>query len=274
VSLAQSLRPFPQFGNLAVTGAPIGNTWYDSLQTKVTKRYSYGLDLLATFTWQKELSTLGPVNDVFNRANQKGISELSEPFIFVLALNYQTPAVGSTKWMRAALGGWTVGGIIRYASGLPIPVPASQNQLGTLLFQNTRMNRVSGQPLYLKDLNCGCIDANKEFALNRAAWSDPAPGQWGFSAPYYNDFRYARRPDEQLSIGRIFRIRERINFQIRAEFFNAFNRTYLTDPNATNPLQTQNVNAQGVPVSGFGRIDTGSVFNPPRNGQIVARLQF
>jgi hypothetical protein len=31
-TVAQSLRPFPQFGNLPVSGNPLGKTWYDSLQ--------------------------------------------------------------------------------------------------------------------------------------------------------------------------------------------------------------------------------------------------
>jgi len=273
-TVAQSLRPFPQFGNLAVVGAPLGNTWYDSLQVKATKRYSHGLDLLGTFTWQKELTTDVPVNDAFNRRTQKGLSSLSEPYILVLAFNYRTPAPGTNKWLRAALGGWTAGGILRYASGLPIPVPLSQNQLGSVLFQTTRMNRVPGQPLYLSGLNCRCFDPNKDFVLNPRAWSDPAPGQWGFSAPFYNDYRFQRRPDEQLSFGRVFRIREGMSFQLRAEFFNAFNRVYLNDPSAANPLQTQTRNAQGVPTAGFGRIDTGSLISQPRNGQIVARLQF
>ncbi|MCI0364408.1 MAG: hypothetical protein L0219_11025, partial [Phycisphaerales bacterium] len=165
-TVAQSLRPFPQFGNLAVVGAPLGNTWYDSLQVKVTKRLSYGLDLLGTFTWQKELTTIVPVNDVFNRRNQKGISDQSEPYILVVAFNYRVPSVGPNKWLRAAIGGWTVGGILRYASGLPIPVPSSQNQLNGLLFQGTRMNRVQGEPLYQFDLNCHCFDPNKDFVLN------------------------------------------------------------------------------------------------------------
>ena len=31
LNVAQSLRPFPQFGNLSVLQAPLGNSWYDSL---------------------------------------------------------------------------------------------------------------------------------------------------------------------------------------------------------------------------------------------------
>jgi hypothetical protein len=176
--------------------------------------------------------------------------------------------------MKTAIGGWTVGGIMRYASGLPIAVPVSQNQMSTLVFQNTRMNRVADQPLYNYDLNCHCFDPNKDFVLNPKAWADPVSGQWGVGAPYYNDYRFQRRPDEQLTFGRVFRIRERMSFQIRAEFFNAFNRTYMNDPAVANPLQTQTRNARGVPTAGFGRIDTGSLLNQPRNGQIVARFQF
>jgi hypothetical protein len=54
----QALRPYPQFTGINVLWSPLGNTWYDSLQVKVTKRYSHGLDLSAAYSWQKEL-TLG-----------------------------------------------------------------------------------------------------------------------------------------------------------------------------------------------------------------------
>jgi len=33
-SLAQSLRPYPQFTNIPVNWAPLGNSWYDALQVK------------------------------------------------------------------------------------------------------------------------------------------------------------------------------------------------------------------------------------------------
>jgi hypothetical protein len=176
--------------------------------------------------------------------------------------------------MRAAAGGWTVGGILRYASGLPIPVPLAQNNLSSLLFRNTYFNRVPGVPLFTKDLNCHCIDPNNELVLNPAAWSNPGAGQWGTAAAYYNDFRYARRPNEQLSLGKMFRIRERMSFQIRAEFFNPFNRTYLNDPVVANPQATPTHNASGVLTGGFGYVNPGSLNSQPRNGQLVARFQF
>src|SRR5258706_2773087 len=53
-TVAQSLRPFAQFGTLTNFGVPLGMSWYDALQVKATKRYSHGLNLTYTFTWQKE----------------------------------------------------------------------------------------------------------------------------------------------------------------------------------------------------------------------------
>ncbi|MBI3278815.1 MAG: TonB-dependent receptor [Acidobacteria bacterium] len=283
-TVAQTLRPFPQFGGLGMLWAPLGNTWYDSLQVKVTKRYSLGLDFTAAYTWSKNLTTVEdqnaevvPVNDVFNRRNQKTFSRTDQPHVFVTSFNYRLPAYGMAsrnRWTRQLLSGWTIGGILRYASGTPIRVPAAQNNLAALLFRGTFANRVPGQPLFLKELNCQCIDPKRDFVLNPAAWSDPGPGQWGFAPAYYGDYRYQRRHDEQFSIGKVFAIRERTNFQVRAEFFNIFNRTYLNNPDATNALATQRTDARGVPISGFGRINAGSVFLPPRSGQIVARLEF
>ena len=56
--MAQSLRPFPQFGNIASIGVPLGVSKYDSLQVKANKRYSHGLNLTATFTWQNERTNM------------------------------------------------------------------------------------------------------------------------------------------------------------------------------------------------------------------------
>jgi hypothetical protein len=39
-SVAQSLRPFPQFDKITSLWSPLGKTWYDSLQAKATKRTS------------------------------------------------------------------------------------------------------------------------------------------------------------------------------------------------------------------------------------------
>jgi hypothetical protein len=72
-----------------------------------------------------------------------------------------------------------------------------------------------------------------------------------------------------------------MSLQIRAEFFNVFNRVFLSSPTATNASATQVKTSTGQTVSGFGYINTsvtsiqtGGAVPTVRNGQIVARLQF
>lgn len=283
-TVAQALRPFPMYNNgLAVRWAPLGNTWYDALQVEVVKRTSHGLDFTSSFTWQKELALGsggnpgaggGGINDVFNRANQKSLTSASTPFILSIGFTYTTPKLGPNRLVRQLTGNWDFGGVLRYASGGLIGVPGSNNNLGTYTLQGgTRMNRVEGQPLFMKDPGCNCIDPNKDFVLNPAAWADVPAGQWGSSAAYYNDYRWQRRVTEDLNVGRSFPIREKMKFQIRLEVFNAFNRLFLGGPSSGNPLQTPVYNSQGVPTSGFGYINANNIAGQ-RNGQLVARFEW
>jgi len=302
-TVAQSLRPFPQFTSVQHLWSPLGKTWYDSLQAKVTKRFSYGLSFTSVFTWQKTLTlaadaspgnlSLGgaAINDVFNRAQNKYLSSYDQPFLFNTALNYTVPSFqfgGGTAAKTAswAARDWTIGLYLGYASGLPILAPGAQNQLNTFLLRNTTTlsfaNRVSGQPLFTQDLNCHCFDPNKEFVLNPKAWSQPTDGQWGTSAAYYSDYRYQRRPVENVAFGRIFRIKERATVNVRIEFSNAFNRYRIQDPVSTNALATQQRNpTTGQTTAGFGWVSTSfgtagqvNASQLPRNGTVVARLQF
>jgi len=283
LTLAQMLRPYPQFGTIPTEWAAMGNSWYDALQAKLTKRVSHGLDITGAFTWSKELQlgatsgTAGApaVNDILNRYQNKYISADSQPFVLATGYTYRVPGGGiSNRLLRYALSDWTYSGMLRYASGLPIESPLATNNLTTTLFRGTFANRVPGVPLFTADLNCHCIDPNKQFVLNPAAWTQPGTGQWGTAAAYYNDYRYQRRPIEQMSFGRTFQIREHMTVQFRAEFYNVFNRTEMNNPTSANSAATQTVNSKGATTAGFGWINTGSLFASPRQGQMVARFQF
>jgi hypothetical protein len=129
-------------------------------------------------------------------------------------------------------------------------------------------------PLFLQNLNCNCFDPTKTLVLNPAAWSQPAPGTFGNSSLYYNDYRSARQPAESLSLSRFFTIREGMALEIRAMYFNPFNRVYLNTPASTNALATTTYNSAGLLTGGFGYINTGSTAQQPRNGMLVARFQF
>jgi hypothetical protein len=289
-TVAQSLRPYPQFESLTNNHwVPVGNTWYNSLQSKITKRFSHGLDLNASFTWQKSLVSgvedkFGRgggvfVNDPFNRRNQKTYSAYDQPFQLVISGLYTTPGLGrgGSMALRAAsfaVKDWQIGGLFRYASGMPLLVPQATTNLSTYVFQNTVANRVPGEPLFTRDLNCHCFDPNTTFVLNPKAWVNPPAGQYGVSAAYYGDYRRQRRPVESMSLARNFRITEGKNLQIRAEFTNIFNRTQVNDPTSTNAFATQTRNAAGQATAGFGWINTGTVLSAARQGTLVARFTF
>ena len=280
-SVAQSLRPFPEYNDgLAEWFDPLGNSWYDSLQMKFTKRFSHGLDVTSSFTYQKELclgsNGCAGINDAFNRSENKGLTPTSTPFISVTAFTYRIPKFTSNRLVRQLVGGWTAGGIMRYASGSLIGVAASRTNLNTWTFNtNTRFNRVPGVPLFLENPNCQCINPNSnQQILNPAAWSDTPTGTWGQGSAYYNDYRWQHQISENMNFGRTFQIREKMALSIRAEFFNVFNRVYLPTPSATNPLATATFNPSGVPTGGFGYITNANGIGGQRNGQLVARFQF
>jgi hypothetical protein len=220
------------------------------------------------------------INNAFNRPNQKALSVFDQPFQFVFSGSYTTPRwsggnkLTGNKALSWIARDWQIGTLLRYGSGTPIPTPTSTNSLATYLYQSTLFSRVPGVPLFTQDLNCHCFDPNRTFVLNPAAWSNPAPGQWGTAAAYYSDFRYERRPVENLSLGRVFRIKERASLQIRAEFTNIFNRTEFNNPTVTNPLATQTTSGTGQTTAGYGYINNGTTFSAPRQGQFIARFQF
>jgi Carboxypeptidase regulatory-like domain/TonB dependent receptor-like, beta-barrel len=298
----QSLRPFPQFTNIPVAYNPMGRTWYDSLQVKLTKRLSHGLSFGSTFTWQKNLNMggerepnfgtdpSGQVNDVFNRQNAKYISAYNQPLLFLTDISYTTPKIQGNNILSWLVRDWTFGAFLAYRSGLPLVVPSAQSSpgLANLVGQTTFANRVPGEPLFTEDLNCHCFDPRNTFVLNPKAWADPPAGTFGTAAAYYGDYREQRRPQEQMNFGRTFRIKEKVTFNIRAEFSNIFNRAFIPNPgtgptvvggtptilnltNATTSVQVRNPN--GTTASGFGALLNLAPI-APRQGNIVARITF
>jgi hypothetical protein len=259
----------------------------------LASRAAYGLDFNTNFTWQKELTqgvetsynlfaTIAPqVNDVFNRRTNRYLSGLSRPLVFRLAANYTTQDWFENKTLEWLTKDWTIGMVLGYSSGQPIRVPNANSLIGTQLGRSsgTFANRVPGEKLFTVDLNDrSAYDPTRTFVLNPRAWQDPAPGEWGVSAAYYNDYRYQRRPTEIMSLARNFRFREgRMNLMIRAEFTNIFNRLYYADPASASFTQTQTRAPDGSTTAGFGWINVLGVPPAglgPRQGTLVGRFTF
>ena len=216
-SVLQSLRPFPQYSGVGQFQAPLGDSWYDSLQVKVVKRLSHGLTATMAYTFGKALDSTTNAGSIYDRSTFKGLSPNYYPHIFSLSVDYTVPAIGPVKRSRIAraiLADWRITSLSTNQSGQLLATPTSSNSIGSYVSTGyTRMVRVPGVPLYLKDVNCGCIDPTQETVLNPAAWQNQAPGVPGSNVVYYNDFRAQRRPAISGGIGKVFRIREGVCVQ-------------------------------------------------------------
>ena len=122
-SLAQALRPFPQYlfvgtsANLVsiplLGGAQIGNSTYHSLQLKLEKQFSKGLFLLASYTWSKYItdasSSMGGFfgttsRDHYNRSLAKSLSLSNLPQRLAIAFNYELPIGPGKPFVGNATG--------------------------------------------------------------------------------------------------------------------------------------------------------------------------
>jgi hypothetical protein len=283
-SLTNALRPFPQYGNMAAN-SPVGNSWYDSLQTKLNARLKYNLTALATYTWAKSLTRLSTFDNWTAFNTQKVLDVNSIPQALSMNLIYQTPhlrsgLLGGNKIARHIFSDWQVSGVLRYQSGALITAPFSNDNLGVYLAGAPvqYMARVPGQPLYLTDPN-GKIDPTKQLLLNPAAWTECGPtATFGCGAPRYTDFRQRRTPQEDIGLGRRFALSEKEFarfFEIRMEMYNPFNRIVFPGIGVGNPITSATHNSNGLLTGGFGFMNVNNIAaGTARNMLVVARLAF
>ena len=285
-SLQSALYPFPQFGALEPTASATGNSRYDSLQMKATKRLSHSLQASGAFTWAKGF-TRATRQDFFNPQSSAWALQQIPPLALTFNFVYTVPKADFLpRYANLITKDWQIGGYALYQSGPFLTAPASP----TLNFLPSEEVRVAGQPLYNVDINnIHSYNPATQQVLNPSAWAAcPVNTTCTASGTLYRDFRGPRAPVENANFGRNFRVKERMNLFIRAEFTNIFNRTIMPNPissgagvNPQNPV----TKTAGVNSGGFGVISTfatpgsqPSTATPPyltgRTGTLIARFTF
>jgi hypothetical protein len=290
-SLQSALYPFPQFTSAAgtpisVSGSPTGNSKYDSLQIKATKRFSHGLQGSGAFTWSQGFNR-ATRQDFFNPDSAVWALQNYPPRVLTFNVIYTVPKASFLpRYINALSKDWQLGWYSRYQTGPYLTPPTSP----TANFLSSEDIRVPGQPLYTPgvDINDhGSFNAYYTQVLNPKAWAPcPTNSTCAATTVLYKDFRGPRIPSENFNIGRHFRFGKegRYDFYIRGEFVNIFNRTLFATPTGftTNP---QNPPAKGagngtIYTSGFGvfsnayLIPNTAYANPGRTGTLIARFQF
>ena len=254
-TLAQALRPFPQYGNVSDYNAGVGKLWYDSLQTKVERRFG-AWQLLASYVWSKNLDLMhfrqifsqgGQVQaqDAYNIAAAKSYSPFDYPHVLNLLNSYQLPFGRGRKFMSSAgrvsnliVGGWVISAAQQYRSSTLIQVQTPGNPLGAgQIFSRITNANITGNPIRTGVSRLDLDPNNPDVRWFNSGASSPfavaAPYTLGNAALYYGSFRNPPVLSENISIVKNFAITETIRFQYRADAFNAFNRTDFGGVNGT-----------------------------------------
>ena len=92
-------------------------------------------------------------------------------------------------------------------------------------------------------------------------------------------FRGIRQPTENANFSRNFRLKEKVQLNVRVEFNNVFNRTRLPNPSIAGnfnsvPTKFTSGPSTGLYSGGFGTYGVLSGLTGQRNGTFVARLTF
>jgi hypothetical protein len=256
-----SRRPLQGFSAIS-TAKAIGNSSYHSLQTKLERRVARGLSLLASYTWAKNLSNadistvgggtmLGGIQNYFNLQGERSPSVFDIRHRLSIAAIYDLPIFNkaSNSAVRALLGGWQLGAIITEQTGFSSFLSGVGDTTGTGV--NSRPTVVPGQKA---ELDRG--ERSRERWFNTSAFMQTPLGQFGNAARQAIHLPGLNQVD--ASATKNFRIRERNNFQFRAEFFNFINHVNLGSPGlsvqAPNTFGRITTSSQGAGVSNDGRV--------------------
>jgi hypothetical protein len=265
-SVAQSLRPYPQYLNVPNNSNPNGNSTYHALQVKVEKRFSQGLSFLGSYTFAKSISDGdimaggGPGGQTFyNRTLEKAISTNDVPQVAAISFSYELPFGSGKKWVSQKgaagkiAGGWQLTGILQYQAGRPIIMTANN----TLPIFNSTLRP---DALFVPTKSLTPVDPLADLWINKDAFAVPAASRLGTAARAYTDLRAQGFSNESFGLIKRTPLTEKVNLTFRMEFFNAFNRTVFG-------AAVGNISA-----GNFGKVSSQA--NTPRQGQLALRIDF
>lgn len=260
-TVAQALRPYPQFRGIGDPQATVGESNYNSLQVKATQRLSKGMDFLVAYTLSKSVTT---VDDAFGwgGAGSTDAKKLSlerslapnsnnpgdRTHNLVAAFGYELPFGGMVRSAvaRQAIGGWKLAGILNYSSGSALGL-GYPNNLGDVIFNNGgRYDVVPGQS---RRNSVTGVWPGSVWMFNINAFQAPSAYTVGNAARTYSDIRGFPYLNEDFALSKQFRIRESKSLELRMDALNALNRSIWNNPD-TSVTNAQRI--QGGRAIGFG----------------------
>lgn len=278
---------------------------YNSLQMSLTRRFTNGLQFLASYTFAKSIDnasgqgggagiggvvnpggvgeTSGILGDQHNNRANRGRSDFDRKHRFVFSALYDLPrpkfAQGSTAG-RLLLADWQLAGIVTSMSGLPIDIvdtgSGSFYGLSGGSAPLARPNLV-GDPS--SNIPAGYFFNPFAFARPVVVAGAVIPSSGGSATAAAagtdignigrNILRGPHQNNVDFSIIKRFRITETKNVEFRSEFFNLFNTV-----NYANPISDLNAIPATVLVNGVVtpnvNATTGRIIDAGRFGKIIS----
>jgi hypothetical protein len=253
----------PNLGQISLLNW-VGSSYYDSLQTHVSKRMSHGLQVGGSYTWSKNIDTGSSTlagnafaNSIsslfyFDARLRRGLSDFDIRQNLVINYIWQIPTWRSISGVaRSVLGGWQLGGIYQASSGLPFTPLIAGDPLGM---------KSSGEDTYSfpdRTRGPGCETAvnpgNADHYINTACFAAPNPinrlgnsGRNSLIGPGLSNFDFSLVKNTAIP-----KISEAFNVQFRFEAFNILNRVNLAPPISNSSL----FDASGNAITTAGQVD-------------------
>lgn len=230
-----SRRPIKDYQSI-YSSEDSGRSNLHSMQLTLERRFARGLAFKANYTLQKSLDdapqTSGaqhqnPIRDPLGNPDMYGPSDFDRTHRFVSNFVWQMPTPFKNQpAARYIMGGWELTGIMTLQGGSPFTVSSAGNP-----------SRSGGRSPNYADVLPGCdIQARPSGLEPRLQWFNTTCFQSAAIGTFGNLGRNRLRGPayETLDLGvyRNFKIKESMNLQFRAEFFNALNHTNFGLPNA------------------------------------------
>lgn len=226
------LVPYVGLGSINFN-EPVGTSNYHALQVQANRRFSHGLEFKANWTWSKSLDYgSGDGNTLPLYADRRllsyGLSSFDRTFITNIAGLYELPGSNrlSNPVLKAVLGNWNVSSTITMASGAPSGVGFTLQSGADLIGggDGQRIN-VNGNP------QLGFGDRNGDRFFDTSVFAAPPLGYIGSAGRVV--YRGPGQNQWDLAAFKDFTLHENFRFQLRGEFYNAFNHTQWSSIDST-----------------------------------------
>jgi len=259
----QVRRPFSTQFNAVTYQKTIANSNYQALEASL-RRNVKSLEIMAGYTYGKSLddssSLAEPLNPLYSGLT-RALSAFDMRHNFIASYKYNLPAGRLLRRPNRWTEGWSLSGITRFTTGLPVTLYNNNDTslLGTIP-NGINNNGVDTPDVTRGNLLVNTDPRNGEPAFNTSLFSLPALGTIGtaarrfFYGPGIANFDWALLKDLRFSESKML--------QFRAEAFNTFNHAQFYGPAAVNG---------NISSSSFGQVIAAA---PPRLLQLAAKFYF